>query len=472
LVGFEIESSNLPSTPAAADAIGRVRNFLTNSAEGEIGTRQPTWQRVSDHSKGLMDAINQQRKVWATELTGQNQAELRTGNPYTAMVEYVTDPFDERSANDYEAGGLLGYLRNQVLGTNTMDATIGEIDQEIDDAKQNLMVLGGAQVGVPPVADWEEAATYYRLQFPDDENYSETNAKGVGRLTRKAVMDQVDKDEHNVQATVGILPEKINAFLAGAANQASVTGTSISAQDPRVAGVAQLKFLADTMGEVDQAVDALVQDLTGAANELPTQIFDQQAALGGFLRLLLHVTTADIARYGPGDVGGNDKNMQSFLPKTPLHIIEQLLPKEVRPSNQRTWLFPWTFNAIVQKVYDTHLAVAAKMQRFPGGDVLTQAQVDGTDPASRLGAGSVRAYLRTVLAGSSDPNTAHQAAGRLDPEKPSKGGREGVATGNWFSNKRTRAVAIETRHAVQKLPRAGLLTFAREIAALVRDSHQ
>lgn len=473
-MGFEIESSNLPSTPAAADAVGRVRNFLTNSAEGEIGDRQPTWKRVSDHSKGLMDEINTERKTWATELRGQHQNELKTGYPFTAMIEYVTDPFDERSANDYESGGLFGrYFRNQVLGTNTMNATIGDIAQEIDDAKQNMIVMGTAQVGVPDEADWEDAAEYYQLQMPDELAYNRITARKLGKFTRAAVMAQVNKDEHNVQATMGILPEKINAFLTGAANQASVTDTPISPQDPRSGPLApQLQFLSDTMDRVDQEVDGLVHDLTGQGGELPSNNLDEQAALGGFLRLLLHVTTGDVARYGPGNVGGNDKNMQAFLPKTPLHEIEKQLPKAVRPSSNRTWAFPTTFNAIVQRVYAAHLTVANHMTTLAGGDVLTQAQLDGTDPESRLGAGSVRAYLRTVLAGSSDPNTAHAAAGRLQPEKPSKGGRKGIATGNWIFNRQTRAVALELRHALRKVTRGGLLGFAQEIAALVRAAHQ
>ena len=405
-----------------------------------------------------MNTINGVRDRWGNLLGGENQGELRTGFPYTAMIEYVTQPFDERSQADYRAGGLLGFGTNLVRGTDSMAETIGEIADEIEGAKKEMAVRGQTQLGVPPEADWEEAAVYYRLHFAE-EDYDEGMARRIGQASRKNIMAQVSKDEQNVQATVGVLPEKINEFLAGAADQNSVTGTPISAQDPRLAQVAQLKFLADTMARVDQEVDGLVADLTGAGGELPTNNLVEQAALGGFLRLLLHVTTGDVARYGPGDVKGNDKNMQSFLPKTPLHEIEKQLPKAVRPSNLRTWILPWTFNAVVTRVYDAHLAAAGYMQTLPGGDVLTQAQIDGTDPQSRLGAGSVRAYLRTVLAGSSDPNTAHMAAGRLSPEKPSKGGRQGAATGNWLFNKRTRAVALETRHAPIKLPVGGLAAF-------------
>lgn len=493
LIGFEVEAHHLPATEPSTEPVKKVINLLDGMpTSGKFPEQQGTWKRVFDTNSALAGALLKERKAWRQSAT-KNKKEI-TSAPFAMIPEYVTVPFDERADEAYITPSECNPCGsgNQVYGVEEMQETMGEIAKEIADVRKKPKQLGGVQVGVPLIEDWVEAANYFGIE----------DAEEFAMQSRENLMAVVSNDKNYVQATVGILPERLPSFLHLAAKQErfnqSEMNMPVSAQDPLFYETKPYLLLGLTMDRVDKEVHDLVyKDLTqksalqasndeesqeapilikeegGSDGLLATDEEDEKAALDGVLRLVLHVTAANMLWYTSLKIGGIGKNMISYFPKTPLHMMIDALPYRVNPSRMSTTIFADDFNSVVNKVYNTHLAVGQTVKGYLKTlEELTDQQIQGTADGSNLGAANVKEYLVQVLSGASDPFHAAFANETLSPEKPSRGGREGVATHDWFwRDQKTRAVVVEMRHAIVTIPADKLVDFADTIRDLVRRAH-
>ena len=457
-----------------------------------------TWHKVFDTNSALNTVLAEERKTWRANAT------LHKGAIETSFVatipEYVTAPFDERSDKSYVSPAKWPLISSAhtVYALQDMATAIDAIAKEITALRATPADFGNVQIGVPAPQDWVAAAQYFGI----------AKAEELAAASRDRVTDLVKNDRNYVQATVGILPENITSFLDRAANQKNFNESDknmpVSAADPAThKGLEMLPYrlVGTAMGMVDKKVHKLVEALTvtkgsavaqpdhakeddvkeieiapllSAAEDgpLPTDKLAEKVALEGVLRLILYVTTGNMLWYSRKTIGGIDKNMVSFLPKTPLNAAVQALPYDVSPARLRTVIFPGRFNSVLAGVYAVHLEIGEQMQMLLGKEYpLSQDEVEGKGKSS-LGTSSVRDYLSNVLSGSSDSAHAGWAKETLGPEKPERGGREGIATRNWFwQNQRTHALVFEMRHAIAKIPATQLRQFATNIVKLVRGAH-
>jgi hypothetical protein len=471
LVGFEVEAHHLPVSAVGTNAVENVVNCLDAAPSGEFPKKSETWHKVLDTNSPLATVLNRESKLWKKKAT-KNKNKIDPAL-IAAIPEYVTEPFDEKSDETYTIPTKCPPFgdAHTVYGLGEMQKAISEIATEIADLRSHYNTLGSFRVGVPPLEDWREAATYFGID----------GAEEFATESRQRVMDLVLDDKNLVQATIGILPEKITSFLAMAANQGNFKtediNMPISAKDPAAAAIVQYKLLGGIMHQVDTKIHELVySDLTQRPQgKLSTDSEAEKAALDGVLRFLLYATTGNTLWYiKKYNVQGIPKQMVSFFPKTPLHKMVQSLPYHVNPSRLRTLIFAGDFNSVVNKVYDVHLEIGGLIKDTLNGSYeVTDAQITGTAEGSQVGTVNVRDYLVRVLAGKSDPYHQAWAKEEIKPENPRRGGREGVQTHDWFwRNQRTRAVVIETRHAIVRLPAEQLLAFAKNISNLVIQAHR
>lgn len=491
LVGFEIEAHHLPVSDRSDDPVKRVVNCLGASPDQQMPPGgDGRWHRVFDTNSVLHTTLSEERKAWRESAT-KHKRDIATA--YFAVIpEYVTAPFDERTDDRYIVPAKWRFIgsAHTVYGLDDMNTAIAAVADEIAELRAAAQDFGEVQIGVPPVEDWIAAAEYFGIDGPED----------FAKDSRARVSSFVRTDLNYVQATVGILPEKITSFLDQAADQANFNDSGInlpvSAADPAARKLLQYNLVGGTMSLVDKRIHDLVfNDLTVAkarapdpsndsdesaplvaateSGPLPTSKPDEKTALEGVLRLILYVTAGNMLWYTKYKIGGITKNMVSFLPKTPLNAVVKALPYDVSPARLNTFFFPSKFRTVLSKVYDVHLGIGATVQEnLDGAYPLSRAEIEGTKAGSNLGTGSVRDYLSRVLSGSSDPAHRDWGLEALGPEKPERGGREGIATRNWFwQNQRTRAVVLEMRHAIVKIPTTQLGTFAANIVKLVHGAH-
>lgn len=478
MIGFEIEAINLPATDPGAGDVAAVTNLLTQDLgyAHDVPSGHASWKRETDHG-GVGKIIEKQRLILANKAT-VNQADLQN-KPASgvAHLEYITEPFAETEKATYDPGWWArraGY--RTVYGTNQMAATIGEIANDITNLTASVdggTLTGNSRVGIPPATAWDNAAVHYGMTQLD------------AQTARAKIVNAAAQAKLYVQATMGVLPEKIINFMRAAANPAkAVNPVPVSAADRRAVsrnrglaraagGVGRAQRNADfmqlsrvMMQRVLPAANTVVSGQTGLAGPLYTTEMPERAALAGLLTLVLQTSLASVIWEVPATrYGGTSKNFLSFLPKSQLHTLAKSLPTSVRPDrlHRRN---PVQWQNFVQAVYQKHLNIGADLTAVDGR--ITPAIVSGAAGAHTILKTTPKQWMEEVLSGQQDQS----AVRNLPLESAWRGGRSGIATGRWLSDTTTRAIPLETRHYEKILAPNDLQGYAGDMKDLLIRAHK
>lgn len=368
-LGVEAELSvpvtPIPAGPAAATADGRVRTFLCGSVfyDSVLSAPVNNYIKKADHGpiSTAIDNARQQMDVGVQAHGHPAMPPLHAGAK-PGIMEFVTDPFPVNTNAE------VTHARTQI---GLMAANIGAVHAAAAGGV-NPTGVGGYQVGVPPVADFQNFAT----------------ANGLAAATGTAIHTNIVgliNDQLYVQMTMGVHLRSMTNFMDKLGPQRTFfwqdrTPSRLASQadigDPNhVALVRLVTKLATTDGK------ALVSNL----GVLPAAVRNS-ASLKGYTSLLMSYIYGSYV-YRQVDIA---KNMVAALSKTPLHVVQQELDVADRPDQ-------W---AAADRLAYKNAIVAAAINR------LQQATYQAYWPAGNHNAGLLgdwrAGWLPNVLSGASD----------------------------------------------------------------------
>jgi hypothetical protein len=438
-MGIEVEASIPISTsnPAAGNGDQRLRAFLGGGVQEGTQFQAPAAPPNDFHIESDHDALGTQieaeRGLLNHQITALGGATIPQMNAHrVGNVEYVTHPAGPVPAFDVETNPGLTAFRNCVTA---MAADIQNRHTQATNLTMTPVAGGVYNVGVPPLGDWGTFQAANGLNPADVTN------------ARNRILARVSPILY-VQATVGVLLNKISSFLRRAGGKANLTG---GIQSPTTNAARLL-----TRNAADVASGALSQ-----VQGLP-RVVRRSGTLKGYLSVLVSYIFGNYVARNQNV----DKNVAAFFSKRKLNKVQRELSVNKRPDQ---WAAPQR-NQLIQNIQN---GVDTRLQR-PDTIYYWNQYNDNNGPL-----GDWRnVWLPGVLSGAADNFTGVQVAGRqIQPTDHPRGrtitpGPGRANRGAVGAQQHSGVLPLEYRHIATHPTAAGLLALANEIAADLRRANR
>ena len=422
-VGVEAEISMPIYNPryGAADGADRVASFLTGGVqEGN------TFQGLADgfHIETDHDKLSTESRSLGLKIAEEiEDVELDFDAEKLGNMEYVSEPFDEETAQGYR--DLKACVEAMAEDMNDKYETV------IDDSAP---AGGGLRMGVPRESDWQAFAVAMHLPGRKMEG------------ARNFILGFV-KNSIYLQVTAGILPGRITNLMERAAKSAEMSSLTKSVGSANTGA----KFVKLLTTDSVAAAKGAIKATRGLSKKQK-----KSSSLLGYLSLVVSYLHGNYFYRGKGTTVG--KNMVSFLAKQPLNKAQEQLDTAVRPDQMDADVRAALGDAIVTRV-----------KANVDDEVIKQYWQSTGHDGGPLGDWE-NGFLRDVLAGRDDGITVQWLCGRTiesDTHRLSKD----ISSPDEDDTKKQGLIPLEFRHIEASSDPDGLWTFVDGIVQQVKKAN-